>query len=154
MVGQAPARGREGRQAFVSSSSGSRLERLLGLQQGELLAIVDTVNVSPRFPGQVGGGRSGDLVPPRDTCRTGRILSMLPSYDRVLICGDVARRRLGCPYRQPLEWFQFGGSTCALVPHPSGANRWWNDRANVGSARRFMSSVGVSSRLEFEGGAR
>jgi hypothetical protein len=45
-----------------------------------------------------------------------------------------------------LREFVLQGVPAAVVPHPSGVNRWWNDPANVARASAFLR--GVFARLE------
>jgi uracil-DNA glycosylase len=42
------------------------------------------------------------------------------------------------------EWFRFRGdreTEFALMPHPSGLNRWWNETENVKRARAFVEKL-------------
>lgn len=38
----------------------------------------------------------------------------------------------------PFRWIRVGPTSVAVVPHPSGRNRYWNDPAHVDLARSFL----------------
>ena len=44
-----------------------------------------------------------------------------------------------------LTWVQHRGMTTAILPHPSGVNRWYNDPRNKRAAERFLRSIIVIS---------
>lgn len=131
LVGQAPARGAEGRPALAGSASGRRLARLAGLDGpgglDELLRLVDAVNLStvwrPSAEMSVGFLR-------RDV----ETVHALAVGRRVVVClGYLVARALGVP---AAPWYERRDGY-AIVPHPSGRSRYWNDAANVYQAERF-----------------
>jgi len=69
----------------------------------------------------------------------------------VILLGTRVARAWGLtenPHRRYFYWHVWnltcptGQVLVAVVPHPSGANRWWNDPANREDARRFFVSMG------------
>lgn len=142
LVGQAPSRP-GAREAFeCGSASAAMLERLLLFQPGELLRRVDAVNLALDFPGRVGPGVSGDRVPSRDQRRADEVAAFASTYDRVIACGAFVARSLGMSDLDPiLEWLPWRGTLACRLPHPSGANRWWNAPENRRSATRFLREV-------------
>jgi uracil-DNA glycosylase len=160
LVGQAPSRSSalpfEGR-------SGRRVEALAGLEPGELGATLTLVNVLDRWPGKNAYGK-GDAFPrPRMVReRACRIMGALAEaeVDRVVFAGRLVAVTFGMPAGTPyLSWVAPAGggdgdgawavpewmlphvwpsARFAVLPHPSGVNRWWNERANERRARRFL----------------
>lgn len=145
LVGQAPSRTSDPERPFSSAGrSGRRLIELSGLSEAEFFRRVVAVNVIKEWPGWSGPGR-GDHFP---------VAPILPGFfndlrgaERVILAGRgvavrlLGRRALRLPY---LAWevseLCWDGEHLphAILPHPSGVNRWWNDPSNVGSARRFL----------------
>ena len=40
-----------------------------------------------------------------------------------------------------LEWTRVGRARVAVISHPSGVSRWWNDQGNARRAREFLAGV-------------
>lgn len=139
VVGQAPARStRSGAAALQDSASGDRLERLLGLQPGTLLAFVETANLLDCYPGEVRPGQSGDRFDWAEARRGAERLD-LDGVDLLVLLGAAVARAFRVP--EPaglLSATTVRGVRAVVLPHPSGASRWWNDRANRNAARRFV----------------
>lgn len=57
-------------------------------------------------------------------------------YDTILLAG----RRLGMVAKIDgyLTWGELGGTRCAVVPHPSNLNKFWNSKRNAKQVRRFL----------------
>lgn len=75
-----------------------------------------------------------------------RLLSETLRGRRVVLLGANVSRAFGVSFRKlsevVLSWHPVGeGLAAAVVPHPSGLNRWWNDPDNRVRARLFLRPV-------------
>lgn len=138
IVGQAPARGHDGEAAFVGTRAGERLARLCGLDSSEELPEhFDLVNVLDRC---VEPFRPSSPVV-RDAGR--ELLDRIVAEERAVVvcCGSAVARALGIARsagHRLWEWDNYPGwFAWAIVPHPSGRNRYWNDPALVAVAEAW-----------------
>ena len=121
------------------------LANLIGIEPGLLCAEVDRFNLNPRWTGKAGKGDRFDAVAGR---RRAARIALMPFTHLVLLGKAVA----GCFGFEAefLETIERGGKRYLIFPHPSGINRWWNERDNVGRARhalrRFLKSSRCPSR--------
>lgn len=134
LVGEAPARTTVGARPFTGRT-GARLARLAGVD--DLSDAFDAVNLLDRWPGPDSGNGSS-FPPAAGRAAAARFLERRRRRPVVL-----AGRRVAAAFglaRQPyLEWTRLpNGAPCAVLPHPSGVCRWWNDPANVEAASRFL----------------
>jgi hypothetical protein len=131
LVGEAPGR-RPGRTL-------SGLDRRL-----RSLAWAPRVNLLDRHPGSAGKGARFPIGPARSSAR--RLLEAVPEASFVLVGARVASA-FGIPRFEYdwLEFFELRGRSFAVVPHPSGIVRWWNDPGNRRAAELFADEV---ARLE------
>lgn len=131
LVGEAPGR-RPGRTL-------SGLDRRLAS-----LAWAPRVNLLDRYPGSAGKGARFPIAPARGAAE--RLLYAVPEADLLLVGGRVASafglRRFEYDW---LEFFEREGRSFAVVPHPSGIVRWWNEPENRRAAELFADEV---ARLE------
>lgn len=105
--------------------SSARL-RAYGLPDGSF----DAVNLLGRWPGSAG---KGSRFP-----RCDHTLASIAGGRRALLLGRRVAASVGCGRVPYLRWVDVGGVEAAVVPHPSGVNRWWNDPANREAARLFF----------------
>lgn len=151
LLGEAPGRGFDDQPAF-SSRSGQRLSELLGV---DVRQVFKCQNLLPAWPGK--GSSKGAAFPAVEARQAAEQFMQrlcLASMDRegrdrrIILAGTrvakAMRVRPGVPI---LTWTSFWvGSTThwcgdhefAVLPHPSGVNRWWNDPACVERARQFL----------------
>ncbi len=144
LIGQAPCRTGDPSKP-LTGAAGRRIAALMGLTSFGYLRRFDRVNVFDRFPGRKGKGDEFPL----DAARF-RAFAISSSYTidgaRPFVLFFGRKTGQAFYFREPyLVWGTsalFGTSTrCAVVPHPSGINRWWNDPANVRRARRFLRTL-------------
>lgn len=148
IVGQAPGRQAVGMEPWIHTRSGQRLAAMLGVPTSELLSVVDGANILDRPPVDRGGFAPGY----RPAVEAGERLLVAHANRRIVACGRAVAWALGCRHRPALLTSHLcrlvDGSerTIALLPHPSGANRWWNDPLRRDQATRWLRSV-VHGRL-------
>lgn len=139
VVGVAPGPSHGEGRAFLGSSSGAALERLWGMQPGELGLVADTANLCPSWPGRSRGGL-GDAVPAKlDLLRAAQELD-LAGYSAVVLCGASVAGAMGFPV-DPLRVHERDGRRFLVLPHPSPVNRWWNEPSNRTAARRALADL-------------
>lgn len=136
LVGQAPARTSSA--IAFGGDSGARLARLLGMSLADLLRAVDTTNLLPRWPGRSASGK-GDSFPLAEARRAAAELAAKEDPSRAfLLAGTNVARAFGVSRLGFLRWGLLGGRRVAVIPHPSGVSRWWNDARNRARARAFL----------------
>ena len=65
----------------------------------------------------------------------------------VLFLGRKVAEAFGFDFRR-LGYLWWDGETeCAVVPHPSGVNRWWNDWHNRTEASAFLCKAERTRRI-------
>lgn len=136
LVGQAPSRTSSA--IAFGGDSGARLARLLGMSLSDLLRVVDTTNLLPGWPGRSSSGK-GDAFPMAAARRAAAELAAREDPSRAfLLAGMSVARAFGVARLGFLRWGLLGGRRVAVIPHPSGVSRWWNDGANRARARAFL----------------
>ena len=140
IYGQAPGK-TEG--PILGGRVGDRLADLLCLHGYEELAErFDLRNLLDYYPG--GKAHRGDLFPMREAAdRAQAEAKTWENGQEVILLGRFVQQAflsVGEPLafvQRPLE--NGGRVTIIHLPHPSGANGWWNDPENAARARRFLS---------------
>jgi uracil-DNA glycosylase len=142
VIGQAPGPkpGKRRRALDSDVPSGLRLARLAGV--GTLHDHARVVNLLDKFPGKAGKGDAFPIAQAR--FRAGRM--RFGGARTVIFVGKNVARAFGvnrtAAFFEHFIFWKGGRSFHAwLSPHPSGANHWWNDPANVEKARNFWSTV-------------
>ncbi len=138
VVGQAPARGRTGDRAFPPDTpSGRRLAAMFGVD--DVACVADAVNLLGQFPGDCSWHKGHAFPVSKARRKAARI--RLRGYDVVVLAGRNVARAFGFEARPFLEWFELRGVRGVVVPHPSGANHWWNDRRRRAKAERLLRRI-------------
>lgn len=146
LMGEAPGQGFDGKPPF-SSRSGDRLRQLLGVE--DLTEVFEVRNILARWPGK---GKSKGAAFPLVIARARADEFMQKLYGKpdrriIFVGGRVAKAFRTRGTVPMMEWTTFWrGSTMswcqnhhfAILPHPSGVNRWWNEPENVELARQFL----------------
>lgn len=135
-VGEAPSRSTErfGGHA-LTGETGRRLAEWSGLSAAAFRAAADCRNVYPTLPSRWVHVRAAELA---------RVLWNAPETQRaplVVLLGSRVARAFGFVHAVHFEVYQTGGPAVAVMPHPSGLNRFWNDPANVALAEAFLRRV-------------
>ena len=140
-IGQAPSR-RGDPTKPLTGSPGRKLADLASMTPMEFYLSTVRTNVLPRY---VGAGGGGDAFPMTDA--RSRAVEMAAELDgRVVV---FVGRRVAEVFGYKRLWFDWEEGNfsvghllvwCrrAVMPHPSGRNRFWNDPRNVQDARSFM----------------
>ncbi len=156
MVGQAPsAKGsRDPRHALT----GAPMRRIFKVSGIELMTYVRTFerhNLVAHWHGyrRRGDPSSGSRFDEREAGTSALVLADRLAGRRRLLCwgGVVAKAFIGvaADSMPPLEWQRHEvpglddvyDAAVAVLPHPSGLNRWWNDPANAAAAGVFIREV-------------
>lgn len=132
-VGQAPGHGGDGRPPFLGRV-GRRLSSLARLPESDFRRRARFANVLSLWPGKSG---KGDAFP-AGLAREAAARFRFRDGERVVLAGMAVARAFRLNPRPLLTWRPFGPATVAVLPHPSGVNRWWNDPRNVAAAGRFV----------------
>lgn len=142
VIAQGPSkRHRLGQAPLDGPGSGSRLAEFAGLSLAELFAKADVVNLLSRFCGKNGKGDAFPLEIAREEAAA--LFPSLVRYRLVILLGaNVARAFFAdpLPILETRRW-GLGRGEFAVVPHPSGVNRWYNSPANVRRAENFLRLV-------------
>lgn len=144
IVGEAPARGRDNDPPF-SSRSGQRISEMLGQPIHD---IFDVANLLDYWPGSES---KGSRFPVREASVWAEFLVRNDKHERIILAGGrVAKAFKTRPELKVLEWASLWKYTLmpvpdarravmvAILPHPSGVNRWYNDPDNRAAAERFL----------------
>lgn len=136
IVGQAPGPTPSTSRRALDGRCGRRLERLMGIPEGALPRVARTVNLLPEWPGRSPSGK-GDRFP---VAEASQVAATLMLRGVVLFAGRGVAAAFGV--RAPFfRWLRLGSARVAVVPHPSGISRWWNDPRNQDTAARFFRAL-------------
>jgi uracil-DNA glycosylase len=145
LVGQAPNSRRTAKQLVLDPSlvlagrSGFRLSKLAGVSFETYLRRTERVNLLPYYPGE---NEKGKCFPIDDASFYARRLRREARGRRILLLGSSVAMAFAVSPKPLLRWRRLwtpsGEALFAVVPHPSGVNRWWNDAKNARRASRFL----------------
>lgn len=144
IIGQAPAEHGDPT-APLEGRVGRKLADLLGCTYEEYLKRSQRFNILPEWPGR-DKGRKGDRFPMFVAKQNASRMSYSFGGCTVLYLGVKVGQVFGF-HDEPLKWKSVAwpaGQThkAAVLPHPSGINRWWNDHKNKHAAKQFMTKLG------------
>lgn len=132
LIGQSPSANGSPHAFKGDGSSARRLREMLG---ADVLKRFDAINLLSRYPG---------TVFPVALARASAddMLHGMRSRPFALLAGRLVAESFGVGGVEYFSWSMVRGVVrCAVIPHPSGLNRWWNDAANVDRARAFFGAV-------------
>lgn len=124
-------------------STGHRLYEMTGLEMMQYISIYRR-NVIAKYPGSTA---SGDRFPIK-LARAGAERLLPELYDtNALLVGAGTAKAFGFKDYDPLVWNEGETFRWAVLPHPSGRNRWYNEGDNRAKAATFMKRFGDQVRL-------
>jgi hypothetical protein len=133
LVGQAPSRRGDPRKP-LAGPNGRKIARLAGLSYDELIAC-RRKHLNPHYSGKRGKGdafdRAKGYVNAADVLMDWRV-------ERIVLLGKNVARCFGFRDLPFLAEISIYGRRFLIFPHPSGINRWWNERRNERRARQFL----------------
>lgn len=144
LVGEAPPKSRmvdTPESVAFSGASGKRFSDMLGVDVTEAFA---TMNLLKRWPGTTGKGSSFPLGRARQSATM--LVNRLPPSNRLILAGGRVANAFRIAHLPQLEWHttMLGPPVTlttfkvAVIPHPSGVNRAWNDPAITEAVKRFL----------------
>lgn len=149
IIGIAPARpGEEGQplSALAPRSTGRKIASMLEMKPMEYMAAFDRVNVCPT-------AQTSTIDPKKYVHYAENLTGSLLRERRVILLGQNVAACFGIEDFEYLVWKSVNLPKYGLVgwranrippfewavlPHPSGRNRWYNDRINVMRASEFL----------------
>jgi uracil-DNA glycosylase len=135
LVGQAPGRNGDPKTPlFGGRGTGKKLADLFGMDRKKYEDSFKRMNVLDAWPGRAG---KGDRFPIRDARAAAKQKLRALRGRTVVFVGIGTAAVFGFDPGRPLKWAGFNGGVAAVLPHPSGVNRWWNDQANGRKTRSF-----------------
>lgn len=124
---------------YPPGCTGHRLWRMTGLARSQYVAIPRR-NVIKKYPGR-DSVRGGDAFP-MSNARAGA-KELLPELlgHHVVFMGKATAKAFDLR-GEFLDWHMGKPFNWAILPHPSGRNRWYNRESNRAAAEEFMRKVG------------
>jgi hypothetical protein len=133
LVGQAPSR-RGDPCKPLAGPNGQKIARLAGMSYDELIAC-RRKHLNKHYSGKRGKGNAFDRAKGRvnaaDVLLDWRV-------ERIVLLGKNVARCFGFRDVPFLAEIHIYGRRFLIFPHPSGTNRWWNERRNERRARQLL----------------
>jgi hypothetical protein len=133
LVGQAPSRRGDPRKP-LAGPNGQKIARLAGMSYDELIACrrrhLNTHYSRKRGKGDAFDHSKGN-VNAADVLMDWRV-------ERIVLLGKNVARCFGFRDVPFLAEIRIYGRRFLIFPHPSGTNRWWNERRNERRARQLL----------------
>jgi hypothetical protein len=133
LVGQAPSRRGDPRKP-LAGPNGQKIARLAGMNYDELIACRRR-HLNTHYNGMRGKGDTFDhakgMVNAADVLLDWRV-------ERIVLLGKNVARCFGFRDLPFLAEIRIYGRRFLIFPHPSGTNRWWNERRNERRARQLL----------------
>ncbi len=148
LIGQAPGKGDP--RTPLMGRCGRRLAFVMGMGfPDEYVELFARANLLDDYPGA--RKDKGDLFSAANTREpAAEITLLLAQYGcEVVLLGKNVASAFGVVEVDWLERFELvKGVRAAIVPHPSGANYWWNDKKNRRAAGTFLRRLADRARRE------
>lgn len=157
LIGQAPPPNYDPRThsplyPLPEAASGGRLADIMGLDHRTYLRTFQRINLLRDFPSkrEHPGGTRRDHWPRAEARYAAELIAPLLHGRRVVLVGRNVARAFGLekatwhtwqPHRVHYPPDDPAQAEMAVVPHPSGLCRWYNDPANMDEARVFWSAL-------------
>jgi len=123
------------RRISLTGAVGRRMAQLAGISFFSYLRHTDRRNLLDRCPGK--------RFPCAEAFRRAESMREELCGRRVIFMGRMVATAFGCAQCGLLKWYS-GPDLClpmeafAILPHPSGLNRWWNRGRHTSMARKFL----------------
>jgi uracil-DNA glycosylase len=142
IVGQAPGK-KKG--PVLEGRVGNRLARMMGITPIEYKSIFTLVNVFEKYPGR-SGEDGGDKFPAaKARLRANALVKKMirgGGHHKFILLGRGVAEAFGLENLPPCSWIHtYGFTSYAMVPHPSGLNRWYNSKENSRLVSKFLGEV-------------
>lgn len=114
--------------------TGRRLARLIGIEveQAETISYWRNVRMTRREAREEIGRRGDQILEDLgDATRYGDVRL-------VVVLGRTASNAVGMAGEDELRHTWKHGKRILMIPHPSGRNRWWNDRRKAARAKEML----------------
>jgi len=130
---------------YPPMSAGARFWRMTGLTRGQYIRVFDRHNLFLSYEKKRG-------IDQRRIAAKRVVEAVGAGYGdkiQILALGRMVADSFGLPIGAPLVWSHPDSSNrnliVAYVPHPSGLNRWYNDKTNDYRARKFVETVALDA---------
>ena len=133
LVGQAPSRRGDPRKP-LAGPNGQKIARLAGMSYDELIAC-RRKHLNTHYREKRGKGAAFDRA--NGNVNAADIL-MDWRVERIVLLGKNVARCFGFNDVPFLAEIHVYGRRFLIFPHPSGTNRWWNERRNERRARQLL----------------
>jgi len=133
LVGQAPSRRGDPRKP-LAGPNGQKIARLAGMSYDELIACRRR-HLNAHYSGKRGKGDAFDHA--KGTVKAADVL-LDWRVERIVLLGKNVARCFGFRDLPFLAEINIYGRRFLIFPHPSGTNRWWNERRNERRARQLL----------------
>jgi hypothetical protein len=133
LVGQAPSRRGDPRKP-LAGPNGRKIARLAAMSYDELIAC-RRKHLNTHHSGKRGKGDAFDYA---KGCIKAADILMDWRVERIVLLGKNVARCFGFRDLPFLAEIRIYGRRFLMFPHPSGTNRWWNERRNERRARQLL----------------
>ena len=133
LVGQAPSRRGDPRKP-LAGPNGQKIARLAGMSYDELMAC-RRKHLNTHYNGKRGKGDAFDHA--KGSVKAADVL-LDWRVERIVLLGKNVARCFGFRDLPFLAEISIYGRRFLIFPHPSGTNRWWNERRNERRARQLL----------------
>lgn len=139
LIGQAPGPNTDPAAPLHPSTSGTgrNLLKLMGIPIDRYLTLFHRTNLLHQFPGK---HLRDDKFPLKKARIAAEAMKPIIGDRKLIFVGRNVALAFG--YHGPFhEWRYWDSWDVAVVPHPSGRNRWYNDRANLHESEQFWRAL-------------
>jgi len=135
-IGQAPHRTHDpGYRPLIDGQCGERLANLIGVDLEQYARMIDTMNIFDRW---TGSSAKGDVFPLQEARERAIHIWTEIKYEKIVFVGKNVAKAFGFARLDYFETIEIDGRIACVIPHPSGINRFWNDKENVEKAKNFL----------------
>lgn len=136
LIGQAPSKFGDPRLP-LTGRAGRKIAKLAGVSTFRYLRRTDRLNLLGRWTGKRG---KGDNFPAAEATAKAIKASPLLKGRWVIFVGRAVADAFRVSLERYCTWVWDSELDCmfAILPHPSGIVRWWNDRENTELASAFL----------------